>query len=103
MPPRIELRAPGDRWVDVHPVAFGPDGTDRQAVLDGGFFRYPPDAFGRGLIAGRAVPVRVAATPIPDRIPAPPSRRPRPRPTRRPRRPARPRHVTHDTRAVPPI
>ena len=29
LPSRIELRAPGDCWVDVHPVAFGPDGTGR--------------------------------------------------------------------------
>jgi lincosamide nucleotidyltransferase A/C/D/E len=56
LPSRIELRAPGDRWVDVHPVAFGPDGTGRQADTGGGFFGYPPDAFGRGLIAGRPVP-----------------------------------------------
>jgi lincosamide nucleotidyltransferase A/C/D/E len=55
LPSRIELRAPGDRWVDVHPVAFGPDGTGRQADTGGGFFGYPPDAFGRGLIAGRPV------------------------------------------------
>jgi lincosamide nucleotidyltransferase A/C/D/E len=56
MPSRIELRAPGDRWADVHPVTFGPDGAGHQADLEGGFFAYPPDAFGRGLIAGRAVP-----------------------------------------------
>jgi hypothetical protein len=36
--------------------AFGPGGAGRQADLEGGFFAYPPDAFGRGLIAGRAVP-----------------------------------------------
>lgn len=55
LPSRIELRAPGDRWVDVHPVAFSADGSGRQADLDGGFFTYPPDAFDRGRIAGRAV------------------------------------------------
>jgi hypothetical protein len=31
LPSRMELRAPGDRWVDVHPVAFGEDGSGRQA------------------------------------------------------------------------
>ncbi len=56
LPSRIELHAPGDRWVDIHPVAFGADGTGRQADLEGGFFAYPPDAFGRGLIAGRTIP-----------------------------------------------
>jgi lincosamide nucleotidyltransferase A/C/D/E len=55
-PARIELAAPGGRWVDVHPVAFGADGHGRQEGLDGAFFDYPPDAFSRGLIAGRAVP-----------------------------------------------
>jgi lincosamide nucleotidyltransferase A/C/D/E len=55
LPSRIELRAPGERWVDVHPVAFGGGGSGRQAGLDGGFFEYPPDAFGRGRIAGRLV------------------------------------------------
>jgi lincosamide nucleotidyltransferase A/C/D/E len=55
LPSRIELRAPGDRWVDVHPVAFDGQGHGRQPDLDGGFFDYPPGAFGRGLIAGRDV------------------------------------------------
>ena len=42
LPSRIELRAPGDRWVDLHPVAFDEEGSGRQANLDGGFFEYPP-------------------------------------------------------------
>lgn len=56
LPARVELRAPADRWVDVHPVAFDEDGHGRQADLDGGVFDYPPDAFSRGLIAGHGVP-----------------------------------------------
>jgi lincosamide nucleotidyltransferase A/C/D/E len=56
LPVRIEMRSPGERWVDVHPVAFDKSGHGRQADLDGGFFDYPPDAFSRGLIAGREVP-----------------------------------------------
>jgi lincosamide nucleotidyltransferase A/C/D/E len=56
LPARIELRSPGERWVDVHPVGFDESGHGRQAGLDGGFFDYPPDAFSRGLIAGREVP-----------------------------------------------
>jgi lincosamide nucleotidyltransferase A/C/D/E len=55
LPVRIELRAAGDRWVDVHPVAFDDDGHGRQAGLDGVSFEYPPDAFSRGSIAGRSV------------------------------------------------
>jgi lincosamide nucleotidyltransferase A/C/D/E len=56
LPVRVELRAPGECWVDVHPVAFDDKGHGRQADLDGGFFDYPPDAFTRGRIAGRGVP-----------------------------------------------
>jgi lincosamide nucleotidyltransferase A/C/D/E len=56
LPTRIELRARDDRWVDVHPVAFDEDGHGRQADLDGGVFDYPPEAFSRGLIAGRDTP-----------------------------------------------
>ena len=56
LPARIELRSPHDRWADVHPVAFDEEGHGRQADLDGGAFDYPPDAFSRGLIAGRCTP-----------------------------------------------
>jgi lincosamide nucleotidyltransferase A/C/D/E len=56
LPVRIELSRAGERWVDVHPVAFGDGGHGRQADLDGGSFDYPPDAFGHGLIAGCRVP-----------------------------------------------
>lgn len=41
---------------DVHPVTFDDGGQGRQADLDGGSFDYPPEAFSRGLIAGRGVP-----------------------------------------------
>ena len=61
LPARIELRSPGERWVDIHPVAFGEDGHGRQADLDGGFFDYPPGAFSRGVIGGRDVPCLSAA------------------------------------------
>jgi lincosamide nucleotidyltransferase A/C/D/E len=55
LPSRVELRAPGDRWVDVHPIAFDDQGFGRQPDLDGGVFEYPLDAFGHGVIAGRSV------------------------------------------------
>jgi lincosamide nucleotidyltransferase A/C/D/E len=55
LPVRIELRAPGDRWVDVHPVAFDENGHGVQAGLDGATFDYPPGAFSRGVLAGREV------------------------------------------------
>ena len=55
LPVRIELRAPGARWVDVHPVRFSADGHGRQPGLDGEHFDYPPAAFTSGSIAGRLV------------------------------------------------
>jgi lincosamide nucleotidyltransferase A/C/D/E len=55
LPARIELRASGDRWVDVHPVTFDKHGHGRQARLDGQHFDYPPGAFTSGSIAGRRV------------------------------------------------
>jgi lincosamide nucleotidyltransferase A/C/D/E len=55
LPVRLELRAPGARWVDVHPVTFSGDGHGRQPDLDGGFFDYPPAAFTTGWIGGRLV------------------------------------------------
>jgi lincosamide nucleotidyltransferase A/C/D/E len=56
LPVRMELRASGARWVDVHPVHFDADGHGRQPDLDGGHFDYPPAAFTTGSIGGRAVP-----------------------------------------------
>jgi lincosamide nucleotidyltransferase A/C/D/E len=56
LPVRIELRAPGERWVDVHPVAFDANGHGRQAGLNDESFDYPPDAFARGTVDGRDVP-----------------------------------------------
>jgi lincosamide nucleotidyltransferase A/C/D/E len=55
LPVRIELRAPGARWVDVHPVTFDADGHGHQPDLDGGHFDYPPTAFTTGSIGGRRV------------------------------------------------
>jgi lincosamide nucleotidyltransferase A/C/D/E len=55
LPVRIELRARGARWLDVHPVRFGARGHGRQAGLEGSYFDYPPDAFTTGTIAGHRV------------------------------------------------
>jgi lincosamide nucleotidyltransferase A/C/D/E len=55
LPARIELRAPGARWVDVHPVNFSADGHGHQPDLDGGNFDYPPTAFTTGAIGNRPV------------------------------------------------
>ena len=56
LPVRIELRADGERWVDVHPVVFDEHRHGRQAGLDGAHFDYPLDAFSTGRLAGRPVP-----------------------------------------------
>jgi len=56
LPVRMELVAPGARWVDVHPVHFDEDDHDRQPDLNGGHFDYPPAAFTTGSIGGRLVP-----------------------------------------------
>jgi lincosamide nucleotidyltransferase A/C/D/E len=55
LPARIELRAPGARWVDVHPVHFSADGHGHQPDLGGGHFDYPPAAFATGSIGNRLV------------------------------------------------
>ncbi|MFE6488218.1 nucleotidyltransferase domain-containing protein, partial [Streptomyces sp. NPDC057757] len=55
-PTRVELAAPGRRWVDLHPVVFDAEGVGRQADLDGGCFLYPDGAFTVGTLQGRTVP-----------------------------------------------
>src|SRR3954447_23710339 len=60
-PVGVEVAAPRDRWVDLHPVAFDADGNGTQAGPDGTSFEYPRDCFTSGLIAGRSVPCLTAA------------------------------------------
>ena len=61
LPLRIELAAPGRRWVDVHPVAFDAPGHGLQGERDGVHFDYPPEAWTHGRIGDRAVPCLSAA------------------------------------------
>jgi lincosamide nucleotidyltransferase A/C/D/E len=56
LPVRAELTAPDGRKVDIHPVAFRPDGSGVQSGLDGVTFAYAADGFTEGVIAGRPVP-----------------------------------------------
>jgi lincosamide nucleotidyltransferase A/C/D/E len=56
LPVRAELTAPDRRRVDLHPVAFRPDGSGVQSGLDGVTFAYPADGFTTGSIGGRPVP-----------------------------------------------
>src|SRR3954467_1767547 len=54
-PVRVELAAPGERWVDLHPLVFDADGNGVQAGLDGATFTYPQECFVTGTIGGRTV------------------------------------------------
>lgn len=56
LPLRVEVAAPGSRWVDVHPVAFDSQGHGLQGERAGVYFDYPPEAFARGRIGDRPVP-----------------------------------------------
>ena len=56
LPSRVEFAASSARWVDLHPLTFDEGGTGWQANVEGlPPFRYPPDAFATGLIAGCVV------------------------------------------------
>ena len=54
-PVRVELAAPGGRWVDVHPVVFDDAGAGTQAGLVGAVFTYPAACFVSGHVGGRVV------------------------------------------------
>lgn len=56
LPSRVELAAPSERWVDVHPVVIDDEGTGWQVnVADLPPFRYPPHACTTGSISGAPV------------------------------------------------
>ncbi len=55
-PARVAVAEEDGHEVDLHPVRFDADGRGVQAGLRGEVFRYPPDAFTSGSIAGRSVP-----------------------------------------------
>ncbi len=56
LPVRLELAAPDDRWVDLHPVTFGPTATVVAAGLAAPF-HYPAADLRVGWMDGRVVPV----------------------------------------------
>lgn len=60
-PVRVELAAPGRRWVDVHPVRFDTTGHGVQAGPDGTAFAYPRGCLTTGVLDGVAVPCLSAA------------------------------------------
>jgi lincosamide nucleotidyltransferase A/C/D/E len=55
LPIRIEVAAPGERWVDLHPVVFDDEGHGVQAGPDGTTFEYPAACLVTGSLDGRAV------------------------------------------------
>ena len=54
-PVRCVLGGSGDRRIDVHTVTFDAIGGGVQPQPSGGSFRYPPEGFVAGAIAGTAV------------------------------------------------
>jgi lincosamide nucleotidyltransferase A/C/D/E len=61
LPSRAEFAAPGQRWVDVHPVELDEHGGGRQHDLSDGWFQYPPGCFTEAVIDGHRVPCLTAA------------------------------------------
>ncbi|GAA1428718.1 aminoglycoside nucleotidyltransferase [Microlunatus lacustris] len=61
LPVRLELAAPGRRWVDLHPVVFGARGDGVQAGLDGASFAYPATDLLAGAVEGHRLPCLSAA------------------------------------------
>jgi lincosamide nucleotidyltransferase A/C/D/E len=55
LPIRVEVAAPGRRWVDLHPVVFDDDGHGVQAGPDGTTFEYPAACLVTGSLDGRVV------------------------------------------------
>ena len=56
LPVRLELAAPGARWVDLHPVVFDAAGDGVQAGLDGTTFAYPAADLVAGVLDGHVLP-----------------------------------------------
>lgn len=61
LPVRLELAAPGRRWVDLHPVVFDAHGDGLQPGLDGASFAYPAADLVAGRVEGHRLPCLSAA------------------------------------------
>jgi len=55
-PNRVELSAPGSRWVDLHPLVIDGNGLARQAALDGGWHEFQRSWFTSGIVGGKTAP-----------------------------------------------
>lgn len=55
-PNRVELAAPGGRWVDLHPLVIDAEGNARHAALGGGWHEFDKSLFTTGSLGGEPVP-----------------------------------------------
>lgn len=55
-PVRIELCHPELGYADIHPFVINEDGTAKQADLEGGWYEFEADYFGKAVFEGRTIP-----------------------------------------------
>lgn len=55
-PSRMELHHPAKGYIDIHPFILGEEGMAKQADLEGGWYEFTADYFGRAMFAGREIP-----------------------------------------------
>lgn len=55
-PVRIELHSQELGYIDIHPFVINDNGTAKQADLEGGWYEFDADFFGRAVFNGRVIP-----------------------------------------------
>lgn len=55
-PVRIELYSEKHGYLDIHPFVLNGDGTAKQADLEGGYYEFEEDIFGKTLFDGKVIP-----------------------------------------------
>lgn len=55
-PVRIELYSDKHGYLDIHPFVLNDDGTAKQADLEGGWYEFGKDIFGKTLFDGKTIP-----------------------------------------------
>lgn len=55
-PVRIELYSEKYGYLDIHPFVLNSDGTAKQADLEGGYYEFEEDIFGKTLFDGKVIP-----------------------------------------------
>lgn len=56
LPVRVELYHPELGYIDIHPFDISDEKKIRQADLEGGWYEFEPDYFGRAEFSGRTIP-----------------------------------------------